>query len=447
MRNIFENREKSKRGWKVVLLCVMFGIIFPALYSQDNQSGAEGRIIKEIQCEGLKRTKEHIVTRELLSKVGEPLSQEHLDKEKNRLELLDIFSDIQIETELVRDEVILTFIFVETFPILPSLGLKISDENGVSFGGGVKSPNLFGKDIFFSGRVLFGGSKEVEVWIVNPWVTGNHLGYSLEYYHRERDNLITESYEIANEFYLSVGSHLGENGRAGVDFSSINIKSDKPGTTLSPDGHDHTTRLGFHLGYDNRDVVPDTRRGWWSEIAFNWDMRLFKNSSKFVQVDLDIRRFQPLPFWDRHNLAFFSLTTLRTGTVGEDVAPWEVFGIGGTNTVRGWEFAARKGKNQFINTLEYRITVIKPRLIHLPFKIKYRGGIGIAVFGDLGIGWDTQDQFKADKFIGGVGMGVRLLLPIVGVLRLDVGWGQPGKSIFLHIGAFEKSVMARRRVR
>lgn len=425
----------------------MFCVISTTGFSQELKGSAEGKVIKEIRFEGLKRTKEYIVTRELFSKVGEPLIQENLEKEKNRLELLDIFSDIRIETEVVGNEVILTYAFVETFPILPSIGIKISDENGVSVGGGVKSPNLRGRDIYFSGRVMFGGSKEVEVWIVNPWVTGNRLGYSLEYYHRERDNLITESYEIANEFYLRVGSHLGENGRLGGNFSSINIKSDKPGTTLSPEGTDHTTRLGFYLGYDNRDVVPDTRRGWWSEIAFSWDMRLFKNSTKFVQVDLDLRRFQPLPFWDRHNLAFFSLTTLRTGTVGEDVAPWQVFGIGGTNTVRGWDFAARKGKNQFINTLEYRITLLKPRLINLPFNIKYRGGIGIAVFGDLGIGWNTQDQFKPEKFIGGVGMGIRLLLPIVGVLRLDVGWGQPGKGIFLHLGAFEKPVMARRRVR
>lgn len=422
-------------------------MILSTLYSQENQSGAEGKIIKEIQYEGLKRTKEYIVTREMISKVGEPLSRENLNKEKNRLELLDIFSDIRIETEVVGDEVILTYIFVETFPILPSIGLKISDENGVSVGGGIKSPNLLGRDIFFSGRMMFGGSKDVEVWIENPWVTGNHLGYSLQYYHRKRDNLITESYEIANEFYLSVGSYIAEKGRVGADFSSINIKSDKPGTTLSPDGIDKTTRLGFFLGYDNRDAIPDTRRGWWNEIALSGDLRLFENSTKFFQVDLDIRRFQPLPFWDRHNLAIFSLTTLRTGTVGQEVAPWQVFGIGGTNTVRGWDFAARRGKNQFLNTLEYRITVLKPRLIHLPFNIKYRGGIGIAVFGDLGIGWDTQDQFKAEKFIGGVGMGVRLLLPIVGVLRLDVGWGQPGKSILLHLGAFEKPVMARRRVR
>jgi len=430
-----------------LLFLFLVSVLATTTYAQESQESAEGKIIKEIRFEGLKRTKEYIVTRELLSAVGEPLRQENLDKETQRFERLDIFSDIRIDAKVDAGEVILTYIFVETFAILPSLGLKISDENGISIGGGFKSPNLKGRDIFFSGRVLFGGAKELEVWLGNPWVSGNHLGYSLEYYHRERDNLITDSFEIANELYLRVGSHLGENGRVGGSFESININSDKPGTTLSPDGSDKTTRVGGYLGYDNRDSFIDTRSGWWSEIALATDVRLFEYSSKFVQLDVDIRRYQPLPFWDRHNLAIFSLTTLRTGEVGVDVAPWQVFGVGGTNTVRGWEYAARKGKNQFINTLEYRITILEPRLIHLPFKIKYRGGLHVAFFGDLGIGWDTRDQFHSNNFIGGFGAGIRLLLPIVGMTRVDFGWGQAGKSVFVHFGAYEKPVMTRKRVR
>ena len=415
--------------------------------AQENQESAEGKIIKDIRFEGLKRTKEYIVTRELISAVGDPLSGDNLDKETQRLERLDIFSDLSIKIEIEGDEVILTYVFVETFPIMPSIGLKISDENGVSVGGGVKFPNMGGKDIFFSGRVLFGGTKEAEVWLQNPWVSGDHLGYALEYYHRERDNLITDSYEIANELYLRVGSHLGEVWRWGGSSEIINIRSDTPGSTLSPDGKDYSTRFGGYFGIDSRNAVPDTRSGWWSEIALAGDVRIFKNSSKFVQLDVDIRRYQPLPFWDRHNLAIFSLMTLRTGDVGEEIAPWQVFGIGGTNTVRGREFASQRGKNQFINTVEYRLTLFEPRLINLPFKIKYRGGMHVAVFGDLGIGWDTRDQFNRKNFIGGVGAGVRLLLPIVGVLRIDFGWGQEGKSVMVHFGAYEKPVMTRKRVR
>lgn len=417
------------------------------LYAQEDSESLHGKIIKAIKIEGLKRTKEYIVTRELISKVGEPLLQENLDKEYSRLELLDIFIDIKIESTLEEDKVVLSYKFVETWHFLPSISIQINDENGISAGAGLKIPNLFGRDIFASGRFLLGGAKTLELWLENPWVTGNYLSYKLEYFRRERDNLISDFYETANEFYLRIGSHLGEYGRIGGSLESVNIRSDIEGVTLSPDNLDRVTRLGFYLGYDSRDAFSDIRRGWWNEIAITREMRIFKNASDFYQVDLDIRRYQPIPLGDRHTLALFSLLTLRTGEVGEEVAPWQRFGMGGTNTVRGWEFAARRGKNQFINTIEYRITLLEPRLLTLPFNIRYRGGLHIAFFSDWGIAWDEADQFKSHNFIAGFGMGVRLLIPIVGMARIDVGWGQKGQGIFLHLGSFEKPVMSRKRVR
>jgi outer membrane protein insertion porin family len=421
--------------------------MYSFLYPQQVQDDTEGKIIREIHFEGLDRTKEYIVSRELISKVGGRYSQDNVDEEHNNLMSLDIFSRVRIEPVLIEEEIIITYRFVETFPILPSPSVRISDENGISLGGGIKSPNLLGRDIFFSGRVLFGGSKELELWIVNPWITGNHLGYSVEYYHRERDNRITESYEISNEICLGINSHLGKRGRVAVGYESLQVRSEEPGTTLSPDGKDHTSRFSLLLGYDSRDAFLDTRRGWWWEAVFGYDSRLFNSQTDFYQVDLDIRRYQPLPFWGRHSLAIYSLTTMRSGTIGEDIAPWQAFGIGGTNTVRGWEYAALRGKNQFINTVEYRITLLEPRLLRLPLNIKYRGGLSVALFGDVGIGWGDQIPFAAENFIGGFGLGLRLLLPIVGVVRIDVGWGQSGKGIFLHLGAFEKPVVTRKRVR
>jgi len=429
------------------VFCVVLGLMHIFLYPQQVQDDPEGKIIREIRFEGLERTKEYIVTRELISRVGGRYKKSDSDEEHNRLISLDIFSRVRIEPVLSEGEVVLTYRFVETFPILPSPSAKLTDENGLSLGGGIKMPNLLGRDIFFSGRVLFGGTKELELWIANPWVTGNHLGYSLEYYHRERDNLITESYEISNEYYLRINSHLGRRGRIGGGFESLHIKSEEPGTTLSPDGNDRTARFSLFLGYDSRDAFPDTRRGWWGEVAIGYDSRLFNSQTDFYQVDLDIRRYQPLPLWDRHSLAIYSLTTMRTGLIGEDVAPWQAFGIGGTNTVRGWEYAARRGKNQFINTIEYRITLLEPRLLYLPLNIKYRGGLSVALFGDVGIGWGDHIPFSAENFIGGFGLGLRLLIPIVGTMRIDVAWGQPGMGIFLHLGSFEKPVAARRRVR
>ena len=108
------------------------------------QSDYDGKIIGEIKYEGLKRTKEYIVTRELISKVGETCRQPNLEKEYNNLELIDVFSQIQILPTVEQDSVFLTYKFVETFPILPTISLKISDENGLSAGAGLKSSNYWG---------------------------------------------------------------------------------------------------------------------------------------------------------------------------------------------------------------------------------------------------------------------------------------------------------------
>lgn len=438
---------KHRSRSRLFVFCIVFGLMQILAYPQQGQDSPERKIIEEIRYEGLKRTKEYIVTRKLISKVGEPLRQDNLDKERKSLMSLDIFSRISIEPIVSGDDVVLIYHFTETFPLLPLPAFKITDENGISAGANLKSSNLFGKNIFFSGGMLFGGTKEVELSIRNPWFTGDHFGYALEYYRRERDNLITDSFEISNEFYLRVQSNLGERGRIGAGFENLNVKSKQPGTTLDPDGHDHTARFSVFMGYDSRDVFPNTRQGWKNEISLGYDPRLLNSQTNFIQLDLDIRRYQPLPFGDRHSLAIYSLTTLRSGTVGENVAPWQAFGIGGSSTVRGWEYAVRKGKNQFINTLEYRITLLKSRAIKLPFNIDYRIGLGFALFGDLGIGWDDPNQFKSNNFIGGVGAGIRLMMPVLGMLRFDVGWGQKGQGIFLHIGAFEKPMMTRKRVR
>jgi outer membrane protein assembly factor BamA len=203
--------------------------------------------------------------------------------------------------------------------------------------------------------------------------------------------------------------------------------------------------MSAYLGYDSRDVSSNTSTGWWNEVALSWESGLFGSTSDFRQIDLDLRRY--IFLWDRHTLALFSLSTLRTGTVGKEVAPWQLFAVGGTSTVRGWEFAARNGKNQFVNTVEYRLTLLRPQLIVLPFNLNVNSGMHLAFFGDLGIGWSEANQFAGDNFIGGFGVGLRFLVPFVNMLRMDFGWGQSGKGVFLHLGAFEKPYVARRRVR
>jgi outer membrane protein insertion porin family len=431
----------------LVLMAVAVCLWGPPASAQQDVVVAEpwGGIIGELRFEGLNRTKEYIVTRELVSKVGEPCLKENLVQEKENLHQLDIFSSVEINAVPGPDGVIIHYKFVELFLLMPSLGLKISDETGVSVGAGVKFPNFMGKDIFLSARFLVGGSTELELWLDNPWVWGNHWGYKVEYYHREKDNLVEEFYETSDEVYLTSGPNIGKFGRVGGILSFLSIRSDTDGVTISPDNHDRASRLGLYVGYDSLNAIMGPTRGWWNEIVLTQALDLFENSSSYTQVDLDLRRYQPLAH--RHTLTGFTLTTIRSGDVGVEVAPWENFGIGGTNTVRGWDFAARKGKNQMLNTIEYRYTLLEPQGWDLPLGVKYRGGLALAAFGDWGIGWDDGPEFAANNFINGYGFGLRFLIPMIGVARVDVAWGDETQTVFFHLGSYEKATAARRRVR
>jgi outer membrane protein assembly factor BamA len=206
------------------------------------------------------------------------------------------------------------------------------------------------------------------------------------------------------------------------------------------------TRIGLYLSYDKKDAYVGPHRGWYGEVRLAREFRIFESASDFTQLDLDVRRYQPLPFGDRHTLMITTLLTVRTGVPGTDLASWQMFGLGGTNTVRGWDYASRIGKNQLIGTLEYSYTILKPKLVRLPLGLRYRGGLQVCLFGDAGTVWDDEPAFDGEAFIAGWGLGLRLLVPIVGVVRLDLAWGS-GNGAQFHVGAYEKAVMARRRVR
>jgi outer membrane protein assembly factor BamA len=212
------------------------------------------------------------------------------------------------------------------------------------------------------------------------------------------------------------------------------------GITNSETNRDNIPSVGFFLGYDTRDKVSDPRKGWWNEV----DVLKNGGDGDYWTVNFDVRRYQPVA--RRHNLGLFSLATLQTGQVGVEIPIYQDFHIGGTNTVRGWGLDARNGKNQFLNTIEYRYMLMEPRALTV-FNFNLHFGMQLAVFGDFGLAWNEKSEFKLDNFIDGYGFGVRFLVPFVNTVRLDFAFGEPGEGMRFHIALFEKSVKQRARVR
>ena len=376
--------------------------------------------IKTIRVYGLDLTRPYIVFREVETGLGMEFRPGLLDEAYGSLDRLDIFSDIEIEATEEPDGVVVDIRVVEGHPWVPGVSFQITDENGVAAGGSVKFSNLFGRNIAGGARLLLGGTTTVNALITNPWVAGNHFSYLTGYTFRVRDNETVGFRETANELETQFQAWLGDDGRIGGRFDMAGIQSDRDGVTLDPDRTDFVLEPAFFVGLDSRDQASDTHTGWWNEIELRRSQNP-KARKGFWQLTLDVRRFVPIV--DRHTVALFSTTRIRSGTAGVDIAPWQLYYTGGTNSVRGWSLGSLVGKNEMINTAEYRYTILKPRGWNLPFNIRYRGGLHVAAFVDVGTTWDRSNEFSLDRTIAGAGVGARLLIPFVGMLRLDFAMG------------------------
>lgn len=405
--------------------------------------GPVGASISAVEVLGLRHTNAYVVERELYSRVGDTYTADHRRRDIERLDRLRIFSDIRHETTVVDGSVRVAIHVVETFPYLPTLSLQVSDENGVSVGPGLNSVNLFGRGVQLGAVAQFGGATNINVFIRDPWVAGNHVSYEAQFFRRDRTNVLDGFEEVAYEPDLRVGSFIGRSGRVGGRLAWTRLEADRSGITLSPDNTDDILTFGPFIGYDTRDVWSRPGTGWRNEVELTRNQVVGAGVSYWSGV-FDIQRY--FSVGDRHNVLLTSLTSLRSGRLGVEVPIHQDFHIGGTNTIRGWSLDSRSGKNQQITTAEYRYMLLPPRAFKVLFFSGYLG-VQLAGFADLGAAWSLPEELSLSRSIGGYGVGLRVLLPFVDEVRMDVAWGEPGQGARFYFGVYPKVLVQRLRVR
>ena len=416
-----------------VVLVAFTASAFPATSAAQQH---EGTTIAAVTVTGLRHIKESVVLEQIESRPGRPYSQAVADLDRVRLDRLGVFSDVTITPVATGDALSVNVVVVETLRVLPAVSIAVTDENGTSAGPAVKLLSVRGHPHEVSLTARFGGSTLFEFSETSPELTHSPLWHSSKLAFRERYNKLDDFNENSIDLDTRIGLRTSERFKTGAMVQLYQVRADQSGVTLSPDDVDTIWSAGAVADYDTRNSRQDPSNGWWNSADAAWKM----GTGGFASMNIDARRYQRLA--RRHVLVVTSLLTLQSG--GPDVVPsYTDFALGGSNTVRGWGFNARRGKNQFINSLEYRYTVVDTRAFHV-FGVGLYAGLAVAAFGDAGTAWSLSGDFSQGVIAGG-GIGLRLYLPFVSMIRLDFALGD-GKA-HAHFGINEKSVAQRNRVR
>ena len=399
----------------------------------------EGKVVREIRISpGLRPSTEDIVRRHLASRQGVSFHHATLVEDRRRLDALRLFSSVEIKPVAAGDEVVLEVDVKETLRLLPLIALSVTDENGVSAGPAFKGINLFGRGTLSSGTAQFGGTTTVSARLDRPTVTPGMWAFDARAVYRSRRNELFDFDETSTTISASGGWNWTSRVQVGGRAEFVWFDTGSAELELSPSGSDHLPAVGLFVTYNSLDPLSNPRVGWFGSVDI---ARQFGDAQSWT-LTLDGRRLQPLSA--RSTLSLVAFAESQSGVVGRDLPEYYQFGIGGTNSVRGWALGSRIGKNQAIATVEYLYSIVPIRTFTL-FGQNLYGGIQAAGFSDVGLAW--TDRFSASDAIDGYGVGLRLLVPFVDVVRLDLAFGEPGGGARFGVGIKLKADKQRDRVR
>ncbi|PKL50431.1 MAG: hypothetical protein CVV42_02755 [Candidatus Riflebacteria bacterium HGW-Riflebacteria-2] len=376
-------------------------------------------VLSEIKIEGLRKTKEKVVRRELTVKPGEIYDNKKIVRDLQRLYNLGFFEEVRRDhlPGKTPEEVILVIHVVEQKTGRAGVGAGYSSLNGL-VGFVNLSQNNFqgdGKRVYL--KTEFGGIETYELGYFDPWLNDKPQSFGIDLYNTEYTrnlyaggNELTEYDEKRTGGAITLGRRLNADLDLSFRFRDEDIKLTPKDPSVAPAAgllNGRIQTLAAILAKDTRDNrfrptagVHDT---FWAETTGGF----LKGDNQYTKYMLALRRYMAI---SKNRKTVFAVQSVAGQTqIGEGFVPvYDMFSVGGSSTIRGYEEREFLGTKVFYTNFELRQNFAR--------------NFDLVAFYDIGSAWGTDyDRKKLDYDLkGGYGLGIRLQTPL-GPVALDYG--------------------------
>lgn len=406
-------------------------------------------VVEDFTIVGNDKTKDKVILREMKLKKGKPFNKFLASRSMERLYNTGYFEDVNMKLLPGKENehnVIIEIDVIEQKTGIVTVGAGYSDSDGTVGIVELGDTNFRGTGDKVNFHWEFGGAgdgKNYTISYTRPWINsnGDSLGASIFNRIYTYDDYDAKGHEIAEYDKRRKGWNLTW-GHVSDDYRTNYFNFDS--TKESYDDHD-----GFEWGgtaEDKGHTAKDRSDEWYRAIMDNFGTtnsftftHVFDNRDNYFNANKG-RRISFTAQWGGHGLGgdydFYKFTAegrfykglgnghilalrLMGGYIDGDVSYGNLFDLGGSNTLRGYEDDQFKGKKMYAATLEYRFPIAK----------KVQG----VLFTDAGSAWGLDrgkiPWYDDDSLNWSVGVGLRLQTPI-GPIRLDYGHGDQNKFHF-----------------
>lgn len=393
--------------------------------------------VGKVRISGNVNIKTYIIRRQISLRTGDPFEERELVESRHRIRRVPgvDYCDLRVVSSPA-DSTLGVSVFVTEKSTLDGQPIvQRGRENDMSFGLRVSERNFRGRSETLSASVVVRGNETFFAAWENPWIgNGPRIGLGVTA-HVERYDYV---YDDAGAGLLGAGVR-----RYGAEFSIFRpfaarsrvflaaggerVEGDAAGVTIDPGG-DLYAAISLGVDYDGR----DSGRFPWSGTRLRAEGREVGplGDSGFLSEAIVDAGAYASPF-GRSVLATGVRVVYRDGG---SIPPYRREHIGGSQTLRGYDFGSFHGTRSIVAGVEYRLPLNFSRARPVEDLLL---GVSAHVFADAGAAWDDEQKLSRDIFKGTYGLGIIVLNGSVPGLRIDYGW-QPRSSGRWEIGVGAK---------
>ena len=395
----------------------------------------EGRpaIVRKIAIRGNTKTMEKVIRREIDLLPGQKYKQSLMARSRQKILALNFFSDVKPDLIPNEDGTIdLVFDIVEKDNIGQlQVGAAYSGQDGFVGTFSTSIPNFRGTGEELGINLQYGGyggnTRDIRLRFKEPWAFDTPTSLSADLFYSRG------FYRYTSDTMTSIGFVLGA-GRSKLSW---------------PDDH-FTVNGSYQFSYEKQtgSILPNNSKvnvieeGILSRLTlqimrYDFDMPLFPTTGSKLTITPqvaglggDFSYFKgiaeyeyhfPLPY--KFVLGFNSKFGLITG-LGKGVpkiSQYDLFKLGGVygdgnlrgyedNQFGGWSSHPENGLSLFNTSFELRYPIMEQQLY-------------VAAFTDLGNTWGGLSEVNLTDLYKDVGVGVRINIPMLGLMGFDFGYG------------------------
>ncbi|MFY9393879.1 MAG: BamA/TamA family outer membrane protein [Halanaerobiales bacterium] len=365
--------------------------------------------INDIILKGNEKTKDFVILRQLEFKPGDVLNMNVLQNSFQNLVRLNLFAEFNPQLERVSILENTANIIIEVSEAktgVLSVGVTYSTKDGWLGYIDIQERNLLGNGQTLGFQWQFGGVTNYSINFYEPWLLGTRTSFGIGLYDRTSTGKLEDREYSLNRRggNLLLGHNLINEWDGQITFKAEDTERE---WLADKEIEKKALRsLTFQVDRDTTNHPFNPTGGAIDIFSIEYAGNFLGGTENFVKYNMDMRRFYP-GFKSNHAWAL----RLKVGKGEGELPQLEKYTLGGSQSLRGYEYGAFYGDSLLLLNLEYRLPIAD--------------NFTAVVFADAGNVWEKEESIDLGDLRYSIGAGLRMNTPI-GQLRLDYGFNEDG---------------------